>query len=96
MTDPYRILGVPVTADDDAIRAAYLAAIRGCPPERDRLRFERVRSAYESIATARARLAQALFDHAAPTVADVLDCMSAHLQPQRPPEWRLRTVLGAK
>ena len=37
MTDPYRLLGVPETADDEAIRAAYLAAIRACPPERDRL-----------------------------------------------------------
>ena len=51
MTDPYRLLGVPDTADDDTIRAAYLAAIRACPPERDRKRFEQVRAAYESIAT---------------------------------------------
>ena len=36
MTDPYGVLGVPDTADDAAIRAAYLEAIRLCPPERDK------------------------------------------------------------
>ena len=77
MTDPYRLLGVPDTADDAAIRAAYLAAIRACPPERDRSRFEQVRAAYESIATARDRLARALFDPTPPTVQDVLAILSA-------------------
>ena len=91
MTDPYRILGVAVTADDAMIRAVYLAAIRDCPPERDRVRFERVRAAYEAIATERARLSHALFDHAAPTAADVLDSISASFQPQRP---CLRRLLG--
>ena len=94
MTDPYRILDVPVTADDEAIRAAYLAAIRDCPPERDRPRFEQVRSAYEAIATLRKRLAYELFDMTPPTPMDVLGAMD--LQPSRVDEARLRRVLGAK
>lgn len=96
MTDPYRLLGVPDTADDAAIRAAYLDAIRACPPERDRLRFEQVRAAYEFIATERGRLAHALFDTTAPTVLEVLEILSAGLRPGRPDEQRLRRLLGGR
>jgi hypothetical protein len=93
MNDPYRRLGVPETADDDAIRAAYLAAIRACPPERDRLRFEQVRAAYEAIATQPQRLAHALFDASPVTVPDVLEILSAEWQPARPTEPALYRLL---
>jgi len=106
MTDPYRLLGVldrayEKTAEDDAdydeiIRQAYLAAIRACPPERDRQRFEQVRAAYESIATGRARLSHALFDTTPPTPEDVLAALQTDFQPRRPSEQRLRRVLGGK
>jgi DnaJ-class molecular chaperone len=96
MTDPYRLLGVPETADDAVIRAAYLAAIRACPPERDRQRFERVRAAYESIATERDRLALTLFDTRPPTVAEVITILSADWRPARPGEQRMRRLLGGK
>lgn len=96
MTDPYRILGVLATADDEAIRAAYLAAIRDCPPERDRQRFERVRAAYEAIASIRGRLSHALFDKTVPTLEDVLATVDADFRPRRVDERRLRRVLGAK
>lgn len=94
MNDPYRELGVPETADDDAIRAAYLAAIRACPPERDRQRFEQVRAAFEAIASEPKRLAHALFDASAPTVHDVLALLSARWQPADPSEPTLYRVLG--
>lgn len=96
MTDPYRLLGVPHKADDATIRAAYLAAIRACPPERDRQRFERVRAAYESIATERDRLAHTLFDTSAPTVAEVIEILSADWRPALPGEQRMRRLLGGK
>lgn len=96
MSDPYRVLGVPVTADDQAIRAAYLALIRDYPPERDRRRFERVRSAYEAISSARGRLAHALFDKTVPTPEDVLAALEADFQPRPVNERHLRRVLGAK
>ena len=82
--DPYRQLGVPETADDDTIRAAYLAAIRACPPERDRQRFEQVRAAFEAISSEPRRLAHALFDTQVPTVQDVLDSLSCRLAPGPP------------
>ena len=94
MTDPYRQLGVPETADDDTIRAAYLAAIRACPPERDRQRFEQVRAAYEAIASQPLRLAHALFDTSAPTLHDVLELLSAEWQAARPTEASLYRLLG--
>jgi len=94
MTDPYRELGVPETADDDTIRAAYLAAIRACPPERDRQRFEQVRAAFEAIASEPKRLAHALFDTRAPTVNDVLALLSARWQAAGPSEPTLYRVLG--
>ena len=96
MTDPYRRLGVPETADDDTIRAAYLAAIRACPPERDRLRFEQVRAAFEAISSEPRRQAHALFDTQAPTVQDVLEALSADWRPGRPSEATLLRVLGGK
>lgn len=94
MTDPYRQLGVPETSDDEAIRAAYLAAVRACPPERDPQRFEQVRAAFEAIATEPKRLAHALFDTSAPTVRDLLAMMATRWQPGRPTDDALYRVLG--
>jgi DnaJ-class molecular chaperone len=94
MTDPYRHLGVPETADDDTIRAAYLAAIRACPPERDRLRFEQVRAAFEAISSEPRRHAHALFDTQMPTVQDVLEALSADWRQGCPSEATLLRVLG--
>ena len=94
MTDPYRQLGVPETADDDTIRAAYLAAIRACPPERDRQRFEQVRAAFEAIASEPRRLAHGLFDTSPPTVHDLLETMSAEWRSGHPTEPTLYRVLG--
>lgn len=94
MTDPYRQLGVPETADDDTIRAAYLAAIRACPPERDRLRFEQVRAAFEAISSEPRRHAHALFDMQVPTAQDVLEALSADWRPGHPSEATLLRVLG--
>jgi curved DNA-binding protein CbpA len=94
MADPYRQLGVPETADDHTIRAAYLAAIRACPPERDRQRFEQVRAAFEAISSESRRHAHALFNTQVPTVQDVLDRLSADWRPGHPSEATLLRVLG--
>ncbi len=96
MTDPYRLLGVPATAGDEAIRAAYLAAVRAHPPERDRVRFERVRAAYEAIATERARLAHALFDAAAPSLEEMLELTGADSAPRRTDERRWRRLFQTR
>lgn len=95
MTDPYLLLGVPPDADDARIRAAYLAALRACPPERDPQRFEQIRAAYEAIGTAQARLEHEVFSTAAPTAADLLQACAAAWEPGLPTESRLLQVLGA-
>ena len=84
MSDPYLILGLPLDADDAAVHAAYLAAVKACPPERDPRRFESLRAAYEALRTRRDRLAQALFDTTPPTLADCLDKAGPVDQPARP------------
>lgn len=96
MSDPYRVLGVSATADDETIRAAYLALIREYPPERDRKRFECARTAFEAISSARGRLAHALFDKTIPTPEDVLAAVEAVFQPRLVDERHLRRVLGVK
>jgi curved DNA-binding protein CbpA len=78
--DPFEILGVPRDAGDDAIRAAYLARVRECPPDRSPEQFERVRDAYEKLRDPRARIRHRLFsvDPAAP-----LTSVFAELAPPR-------------
>lgn len=94
MTDPYRQLGVAETADDSTIRAAYLAAVRACPPERDRQRFEQVRAAFEAISTGPRRLAHALFDTTAPTLQELAEALVSQWQAGAPTEPTLYRVLG--
>ena len=94
MNDPYRVLGVAENADDSSIRAAYLAAVRACPPERDRQRFEQVRAAFEAIATQPKRLAHALFDTTAPTLQELAEALISQWQAGRPTEPTLYRVLG--
>ena len=96
MTDPYRTLGVAPDAGDEAIRAAYLAAVRACPPERDAARFERVRAAFEAIGSERARLAHRLFDTTVPSPDDVLAAVVALPQAPRLDPARLLRVLAGK
>ncbi len=96
MIDPYRVLGVEPEASDEAIRAAYLAAIRQSPPERDRERFANVREAYEAISDQRRRLAHELFDHSEPSVDDLLNAVSSDFAPRCPSERQVLRVLGAK
>ena len=93
MTDPYRLLSVSTDADDSAVRAAYIAAIRACPPERDSHRFELIRAAFEAIATERGRASHALFDTGVTTAAEVAELLSAGWRPGRPGLQALRKVL---
>jgi curved DNA-binding protein CbpA len=84
MSDPYLVLGVPEDADDAAIHAAYLAGIKRWPPDRDAIRFEALRAAYESVRTRRDRLAHELFDASPPTIGEILDKAAPIGEPRRP------------
>lgn len=84
MSDPYLILGLARDADDETVHAAYLRAVKACPPERDPQRFEVLRAAYEALRTRRERLAHDLFDVTPPTLSDVLDKAAPVGEPRRP------------
>ena len=47
--DPWVILGVPVHADDNQIRTAYLQKVKDYPPDRMPEQFEWIRDAYEDL-----------------------------------------------
>lgn len=84
MSDPYQLLRVSRDADDAAIRAAYLAAVRDCPPERDAERFARLRKAFDAVATHRLRLAHELFNREPATADEVLHHVEDTFFPRRP------------
>ena len=93
MSDPYLALGVTSDADDDAVHAAYIAAIKACPPERDVQRFQTVRAAYELIRTRKDRLTHELFDTSPPTVTELLDRATPLRQPADRPGQELFVAL---
>ena len=59
--DPFAVLGIEETADDEAVRAAYVQALRASPPDRDPEGFRRIREAYEALRDTESRLALRLF-----------------------------------
>jgi len=93
MRDPFLLLGVGHDADDDAIREAFLAAIRDCPPDRDAQRYESLRQAYARIATRRDRLAFEMLDREFPEPPDILDRAAPLSGSRRPDPGVLRALL---
>ena len=95
MANPFDLLGVTETADDDAIKKAYLQRVREHPPERDPDRFQAIRAAYEAVKTRRDRLRYRLFHQETPDLAELV---AAALQPKgshrRPSEAQLRQLLS--
>jgi DnaJ-class molecular chaperone len=59
--DPFTVLGIEETAADEAVRAAYVQALRASPPDRDPEGFRRIREAYEALRDVESRLALRLF-----------------------------------
>jgi curved DNA-binding protein CbpA len=84
MSDPYQVLGIERDADDAAVRAAYLAAVRIYPPDRDPERFASLRKAFDAIATRRLRLAHDLFDKEPPTPDEMRHLLIDRFSPNRP------------
>jgi len=73
--NPFAVLGLEETAGDEAVRAAYLAAIRTSPPDRDPEGFRRIRDAYEALRDTERRLALRLFGP--PPLADFAALLDA-------------------
>lgn len=64
--NPYLVLGVPPDADDQAIRRAYLAAVKLAPPDLEPKRFQAVTAAYEQIKDETSRHRHTLFNTTPP------------------------------
>ena len=97
MPNPFAVLGVAETADDDAIKKAYLQQVREHPPERNPERFQVIRAAFEAIKTRPNRLRYRLFGQETPDVAGLV---ANALQPhpgsrRRPTESQLRQLLSS-
>jgi len=60
-TDPYRVLGLPVTASQVEIKRAYFALIRQYPPETEAETFKVIRAAYEQLKDAQRRVETDIF-----------------------------------
>jgi hypothetical protein len=58
--DPFAVLGLDETADDNAIKRRYLALVRTYPPDREPERFQALRRAYEAVSGRRERLERSL------------------------------------
>ncbi len=71
MKTPYEILEVNESADDTAVKKAYLGMVRRYPPERCSEDFQRIYGAYERIKTAEDRLSYRLLHCTLPEPADV-------------------------
>ncbi len=53
--NPYRVLSVERTADDRAIKKAYVTLVRKFSPEKQPEEFKKIRAAYELLSDASAR-----------------------------------------
>lgn len=60
-SDPYCVLGIVLGAEDEEIRAAYLAKLKQFPPDRCPAEFEQVRDAYDLLRDRRRRAHYTLF-----------------------------------
>ncbi len=77
--DPWAVLGVAQDAGDEAIRAAYLGALKEHPPDADPEGFERVRDAWEVLRDPCRRTARVLL------AADPEAPLESLLDERRPP-----------
>lgn len=97
MSDPYQVLGIARDADDAAVRAAYLCAVRLHPPERDAERFAAVRKAFDAVSSAQLRAEHELFDREPPTLEGLLHRLQADFSPRHPDaETLLRVLKGGR
>lgn len=62
--DAREVLGIPLEASEEEIRAAYLRKVKEHPPDRSPVQFERIRDAYETLRDPRRRMRDMLLSAA--------------------------------
>ncbi len=94
MNDPFLLLGVPETADDTAIKQAYLRKVKEFPPDRAPERFQSIRTAFETIQTRRARVRYRLFRTELPAPSELLQGDAPRGDGRRPTLEQLQQTLA--
>ena len=88
--NPYHILGLTSDADDEAIRNAYLEAVKRFTPEHSPEQFSAVNEAYQTIKDEESRLRYLLFNTQS-TVESPLEAVRQHFSWRRrrlPPDYK--------
>ena len=96
MLHPFAVLGAAETADDDAIKKAYLRQVREYPPERDPDRFQAIRAAFDAIKTRPDRLRYRLFGQDTPDVTGLAASALQSGSRRRLSETQLRQWLNSR
>ncbi|MGH8476478.1 MAG: J domain-containing protein [Methylococcales bacterium] len=94
MINPFALLQVSESANDEEVRSAYLARVREFPPERSPKQFQAIREAYERIKTEKARLTYVYFD--SPEIGPETVCRNLmdSRSPKRPDEFQFKKMLS--
>ena len=93
MKNPFDVLAIAETADDEAIKKAYLQKVREYPPEHEPERFQAVRAAFEAIKTRRDRLRYRLFQQDPPDLEDLVEAALRTGSGGRPSEAQFKELL---
>jgi hypothetical protein len=92
--DPFVVLGVDETADDEAIKRRYLALVRAWPPDREPEKFQALRRAYEAVSGPRQRLEWKLLHSSTAALLRLkLHCLSAPEAGRRRPSQAAMSAL---
>lgn len=94
MNNPYHVLNVETSADNETIKRAYLAQVKAHPPDHAPTRFQAVRQAYEAIKTEKDRLAYALFCVDSPDPSALCRDIIEQGTPARPDAGAFRRMLS--
>ena len=94
MADPFDLLGVEPSADDETIKKAYLTKVRDFPPDHAPEKFQAIRAAYEAIKTEKARLAYELFHVPSVDIASLWRDLVGDPPPQRPDSTLFKQMLA--
>ncbi len=73
MNNPFKILSISYTSNDDEVKSAYLQQIRQFPPDRYPEKFKKIKEAYEKLKTERDRIACRLFCAEDLTLIDLME-----------------------
>jgi curved DNA-binding protein CbpA len=83
MPNAYDVLGLPLDATDQQVRARYLELAREFPPEHHPERFAAVRAAYDKLKDLDARARYRLFEQGAEDTVEAITEEAACTTPRR-------------